>query len=277
MTAVLLLGERSNRPAGYGSAMEMLPSSSRARLDRFYPGWQERLIFRNVWQDQADKREGKARVREILAETQPEYIISLGITVSLLLDVPYETSWLAETTLSASLSACASASASASPTSPVRVLKFPHPSGRARAWNDKEFEARAQEKFAQLASTAVRPKNANTNSETRLIKSENVENGPSSDPPHPFRSRKVSARSESDSGAQDALSASTGREVAKSPSVGSEDHQVKTRYFKVYEEHVAECGCGWAATTKKKQDLDSQIEWHVEKAKPLSKARKKAL
>ncbi len=117
----LLLAERSNRPDGEGSLTSILHSPTRARLDWCYPDWEKAFVVRNVWGSKEDDRDGKDRLHEILREVQPDVVVALGITVSLLLDIPYETPWLTATSSQG-----------------LRVVKFPHPSGRSRFWNSAE-------------------------------------------------------------------------------------------------------------------------------------------
>lgn len=133
----LLLAERSNRSDVEGSETSILHSPTRSRLDWCYPDWENAFVVRNVWSSKEDSRDGKERVREILREVQPDVVVSLGITVSLLLDIPYETPWLTATVSRG-----------------LRVVKFPHPSGRSRFWNDAD-DAEAAKKTLTGAAHGV--------------------------------------------------------------------------------------------------------------------------
>lgn len=134
----LLLGERSNRKPGSGSESKILHGSTRTRLDGLYPGWEDAFTVRNVWKDKADERDGQDRIAHIIKVTNPDVIVMLGIQVSLLMDVPYETEWL-DTVFAWG----------------VPAIKFPHPSGRSRVWNDPEFTAQAKKVLAQAAEAPL--------------------------------------------------------------------------------------------------------------------------
>ncbi len=133
----LLLAERSNRAPGSGSDRKILHSSTRTRLDSLYAEWESAFTVRNIWRDKEDGRDPHERVEAIIAETNPDLIVALGVTVCQALDIPYETPWLSSVYAHG-----------------VPALKYPHPSGRSRVWNDPDFTELAAEAFAQAAEGA---------------------------------------------------------------------------------------------------------------------------
>lgn len=132
----LLLGERSNKAPGEGSAEQILPSSTSRKLDELCPGWQDAFVVRNIWKDKEDDADAEDRIRQILEETDPDIVVTLGITASLAFGVKYHTDWL-----------------SWSEVHGLQVLKFPHTSGRNRSWNDKAFVEAAAKTLSELART----------------------------------------------------------------------------------------------------------------------------
>lgn len=136
MTTRLLIGERSNKKPGQGDLNKILASPTRARLDLCHPTWEADFVTRNIWEDIEDTHNGKRRIQTILDEVEPDIIVTLGITVSLLLDVPQDTPWLCYTKYKG-----------------IPVLKFPHPSGRSRLWNDDAFAKKAAAELVQIATT----------------------------------------------------------------------------------------------------------------------------
>lgn len=239
---ILLLGERSNRLPDEGSAEQILESPTRSRLDALYPRWETACEVRNVWKNKTDDAEGKTRVLEILSEVQPTHIITLGITVSLLLDTPYPTPWLSTTPLPSSL--YSSYTINSSPT-PPSVLKFPHPSPRARVWNDSEFSEQAQNAFTEFCETGI------------------VSIPEKSEKPNESKKEKVSRE------------APTPLEFS-GPSAGKKTGnpcEVTEKYLKVSKEYIATCDCGWAVAAPRQNQRDGEVQFHLErmKSKPRNK------
>lgn len=143
-TTVLILGERSNRPNEEGYDEVILSSTTVTRLDWCFKSWREAFVVRNVWDSKSDDRDGRERVLELLLESNPSIVVALGITVSMMLGQLQDVAWLAET------------EQNVEGFGSVKVVKFPHPSGRSRFWNNLELSEQARKTLTQLAEGSAR-------------------------------------------------------------------------------------------------------------------------
>lgn len=113
------------------------PSVSAARMDRLYPAWRERAIGANAWWTKRAYDRGEySHVSQILEQTSCSIVVALG----------HET-----------VRACGIMSGSLytwggyrSPHGWIDILRFPHPSGLNRHWNDPDNVRRAQIALAEV-------------------------------------------------------------------------------------------------------------------------------
>lgn len=229
-TTKLLLAERSNKAPGEGSAEQILPSSTSRKLDELCPGWQDAFVVRNIWKDKEDDAPANDRIKQILEETDPDVVVTLGITVSLALEVKYHSEWLSWSTVHG-----------------LPVLKFPHTSGRNRSWNDPQFVERASGALRAIATASDIDEfilaTAGVEGDTEAPAPEQNESSADETVPRP---------------AKTLVKAKTKRLPKDFV------HEIKSRFYKVEKLYTGVCTCGWSVSASKKRDTESNVEKHLE-------------
>jgi len=129
----LMLGERSSRDGG----RDVLESATTRRLERLMYDWRRHFDVVNLYWGPDDRA---GHLVEILRQSRPHLVVALGNQVAKALGVPAELNWFARWMVPQWLVK------DWMPHEPLRrlvVVKFPHPSGRSRLWNDPMFCAEA--------------------------------------------------------------------------------------------------------------------------------------
>lgn len=139
--ARLIVGERANTDDPRGVWNLEPPSYTHSMLVRLYPDVFRDYRTTNLWGWSGDERPAKERAQEIIDGSMPPshlgplLIIALGNRVADAFGVPPSTGWL---------------TAHMNLDDGLVVVKFPHPSGRNRLWNDASIRSRASELLESL-------------------------------------------------------------------------------------------------------------------------------
>lgn len=111
------------------------PSVSARRMDLLMPTWRDKALGVNAWTSHDGYHEGyESVVSQILRQTRCRVVVALGTTVQDELGLPGGSAYTWHT--------IERWSEWYNNDEPIDVLRFPHPSGLNRHWNDPENRRR---------------------------------------------------------------------------------------------------------------------------------------
>lgn len=114
--------------------------SSTRMMEKLVPDWQDRASGLNAWPRATDWADGSpSAVKQILEQTECEVVIALGVFVQREMRMPKAAVPLETVTVTW-------------PGREVRVLRFPHTSGRNRFWNTQSNIDRARAALEEALS-----------------------------------------------------------------------------------------------------------------------------